>query len=66
MYIELPLEDEGRAGGQMVGKLHKAMYGLRDAPQVWQREVRRILVGMGFFESTVAPCVYHNLSLIHI
>ena len=36
------------------------MYGLRDAPQVWQEEVRRILGGLGFVESVTAPCVYYN------
>ena len=44
----------------MVGRLNKAMYGLRDAPQVWQREVRRILSDLGFTESVTAPCVYFN------
>ena len=43
VYIELPLEDPGRQGGAVVGRLNKAMYGLRDAPQVWQQEVKRIL-----------------------
>ena len=44
----------------MVGMLHKAMYGLRDAPQVWQEEVRRLLGELGFVESVTAPCVYYN------
>ena len=60
VYIELPPEDEGREGGQMMGLLDKAMYGLRDAPQVWQQEVRRILGGMGYCESKTSPCVYAN------
>ena len=60
VYIELPQEDEKREGGQMMGLLNKAMYGLRDAPQVWQQEVRRILKGMGFIESVTSPCVYVN------
>ena len=47
VYIELPPEDEKREGGQMMGMLNKAMYGLRDAPQVWQQEVRRLMSGMG-------------------
>ena len=60
VYIELPAEDPERGGGNMVGILNKAMYGLRDAPQVWQQEVRRILSGMGFYESKTSPCVYFN------
>ena len=38
VYIELPFEDPGRDDGRMMGLLRKAMYGLRDAPQVWQQE----------------------------
>ena len=49
VYIELPEEDVHREGGKYVGKLNKAMYGLRDAPQVWQMEVRRILGGHGLY-----------------
>ena len=60
VYIELPSEAKERGGGDMVGLLQKAMYGLRDAPQVWQEEVRRILGGLGFVESKTAPCVYYN------
>ena len=43
-----------------MGLLNKAMYGLRDAPQVWQEEVRHILGGMGFTESVISPCVFVN------
>ena len=57
VYIELPPEDTGREEGRMMGLLHKAMYGLRDAPQVWQQEVRQILGGMGYIESKTSPCV---------
>ena len=60
VYIELPEEDPGREGGRMMGMLGKAMYGLRDAPQVWQQEVRKIMRGMGFVESVTSPCVYYN------
>ena len=60
MYIELPKEDAGREGGRMMGMLNKAMYGLRDAPQVWQEEVRRILGGLGFHECKTSPCVFVN------
>ena len=44
----------------MVGLLNKAMYGLRDAPQVWQQEVRRIMSELDFCESKTSPCVYFN------
>ena len=39
VYIELPSEDPMSEGGNMVGKLDKAMYGTRDAPAAWQAEL---------------------------
>ena len=37
IYIELPTQDERYGGKNLVGKgkLVKAMYGTRDAPQIW-------------------------------
>ena len=43
VYIELPQEDPMSSSGLYVGKLVKAMYGTRDAPMVWQGEVRRTM-----------------------
>ena len=39
LYIELPEDNERRAGSQNVGRLNKAMYGTRDAPAAWSRLV---------------------------
>ena len=58
LYIELAEEEPGRAGGQNVGRLRKAMYGTRDAPAVWQRLVRKVMTEMGFEASRTTPCVY--------
>ena len=57
IYIELPSADP-RAGGHEVGVLHKALYGTRDAPQIWQHEVRGTLTRMGFRQSCLQPSVY--------
>ena len=57
IYIELPSADP-EAGGSKVGVLHKALYGTRDAPQVWQHEVRRTLTELGFRQSIIQPSVY--------
>ena len=35
VYIELPEEDQKSQTGEWVGKLEKALYGTRDAPQAW-------------------------------
>jgi len=57
IYVELPDEDPKKEQG-FVGRLHKAMYGTRAAPQVWQDVVRRVLQGLGFSASTKFPSVY--------
>jgi len=60
VYIELPSEDPKAKGGKYVGKLRKAMYGTRDAPQVWQAEVKETMIELGFEPLISTPCVYKN------
>lgn len=38
--------------------LKKALYGTRDAPQIWQAEVRSALESLGFRRSSLQPSVY--------
>ena len=59
-YIELPQDDERRAGGQNVGRLNKAMYGTRDAPAAWSRLVRVMLSKLGFEACNTAACVFDH------
>ena len=47
IYIELPSADP-ESGGSKVGVLYKALYGTRDAPQIWQHEVRKALIEIFF------------------
>ena len=42
VYIELLAEDPMFESGEYVGLLLKAMYGLREAPQIWAEEVEHI------------------------
>ena len=58
LFIRLPPEDERAEGGEYVGVLKKAMYGTRDAPAVWQRLVRKVMLQLGFHASRTAACVY--------
>ena len=60
VYIELPEEDKRAKTRRFVGKLRKAMYGLRDAPQVWQGEVKRTMEELGFRAAASTPCVYYK------
>ena len=70
IYIELPSADP-HAGGSTVGVLYKALYGTRDAPQIWQHEVRGTLKRMGFMQSALQPSVYFHherdiLLMVHV
>lgn len=60
VYIELPKEDPWADDFIWVGKLRKAMYGTRDAPQVWYEEVRALMLLLGFCQSKINPCVYYH------
>ena len=51
IYIELPAEDPLAAEGKYVGRLKKALYGTRDAPQLWQKELGSTLKDLGFKDS---------------
>ena len=60
VYIELPSRDPRAQSKKWVGKLLKAMYGTRDAPQVWYEEVRKLMIGLGFVQSFINPCLYYH------
>ena len=40
--------------------LNRALYGTRDAPQLWGEEVKRKMIAMGFISSTLQPSVYYH------
>ena len=60
LYIELPKQDPWADDFFWVGKLRKAMYGTRDAPQVWYEEVKSLMSVLGYGQSKVNPCVYYH------
>ena len=60
MYIELPHTDPKYGDGTLVRKLKKAMYGTRDAPQIWAEVVRSTLEDFGYKQSTYQPAVYYH------
>ena len=59
-YIELPSEDPLAGDGNFVGRLRKALYGTRDAPQLWQRELETTLNGLGFKGSRLHPGFFYH------
>ena len=60
IYVELPSRDK-RAGTGVVGRLLKALYGTRDAPQLWAEEVHRFMTSIGFRASALQPAVYSHV-----
>lgn len=55
LYIEIP-EGDPRAGDpSVVGRLREALYGTRDAPQLWQKTLAKVLNKVGFRSSKLQP-----------
>ena len=55
IYIKLPSEDPLAAEGKYVGRSKKALYGTRDAPQLWQEELGSTLKDLGFKDRRLPP-----------
>ena len=58
VYIRLPPEET--QGQPVVGRLIKALYGLRDAPLIWKAHLAQSLKGIGFTECPVMPGVFRH------
>ena len=54
IYIELPLRGSAGSRREVRGSL-KALYGTRDAPQLWQKELESTLKDLGFKDSRLHP-----------
>ncbi len=63
LYIELPDADPLARDGRHVGRLLKALYGTRDAPQRWQQELSETLHALGFQGGRLLPGVFWNSRL---
>ena len=59
VYVELPPE---QAQPGMCAKLHKSLYGTRDAALNWSQAYSEVFEGMGFVKGRSSPCsFYHEL-----
>ena len=45
-------------GNELVCKLSKSLYGLRQAPRIWYQHFLNSLLAWGFIRSTVDPCLF--------
>lgn len=59
LYITLPAGVPGDAGKP--ARLHKALYGLRQAPLSFNRRLRSELEKMGYNQSLADPCLFYKL-----
>ena len=57
IFIGLPIQDPRSHSGNLIGKLNKAMYGTRDAPQIWQEVLESKMNEIGFSSSNLHPSV---------
>ena len=60
LFTKLPPEDPRYGTPGLYWRLNKAMYGTRDAPLIWQREVRKALEGLGFRCCKANSCLYKH------
>ena len=58
VFVELPDEDSRKHESDCVGRLLKSMYGLRDAPQIWQKVVKNMLKVRGYKALLGTQCTY--------
>ena len=62
IYIDLPRQDPKHGASDLVCLLRKSMYGTRDAPLIWAKEVQKVMEEWGFVISKFQPSVYYHPS----
>lgn len=56
VYMQVP---EGvEVAGDMVCKLNKSIYGLKQSAYVWNKTINKAFIEMGFKPSAADPCIY--------
>eukprot|EP00971_Amphidinium_carterae_P005406 108142-Amphidinium_carterae.1 len=63
VYIRLPREDPRAESGEYCGLLRKALNGVRDAAQAFERRVCELLGASGIQQGSYNPCTYSSSSL---
>ena len=60
IYVSQPegFEQRGRGGRELVCRVHKSLYGLRQAPRNWNKEIDGWLCEFGLKPSQADPCLY--------
>jgi hypothetical protein len=61
IYMEVP-EGVRVDGSKYVCKLNKALYGIKQAPHVWNKNINAYLITLGYTPCEKDPCIYHKNS----
>ena len=61
-YVELPAEMEQPG---CCGRLHKALYGTREAARCWKQEYVRMLETIGFRRGSASPYAFWHKDVVH-
>jgi hypothetical protein len=59
VYIDQPQGYNTPGSEQLICKLHKATYGLRQSPRCWYERISTFLKSIGMEQSTNDPNLYH-------
>ena len=60
IYMVQPKNFESNNSKQLVCKLKKSIYGLKQASRQWYRNFDQVITSFGFKENTVDQCIYLN------
>lgn len=64
IYMEIP---DGFKESNMVCKLQKCIYGLKQSPLVWHLTLKNALIKYGFVPTSFDPCVFvHNKTTVYV
>ena len=62
VYMSQPISFEEVGKDHMVCKLHKSIYGLKQASRQWYLKFDEVVTANGFKESVVDKCIYIKVS----
>lgn len=66
VYVSQPEGFEVKGQESKVYKLHKALYGLRQAPRAWNEKLNRVLGELKFVNCSKEPALYQRQDRDHL
>ena len=62
IYMVQPENFVSREAKQMVSKLKKSIYGLKQASRQWYYKFHQVVISFGFEMNLADDCIYHKFS----